>query len=189
VVAGPLVQGARSRAAVWATALAHVVAMLVGSALTATAVAASARVLGPLPAVAVSATCVLAALALLGDPWLRLPGSRWMVPASWVRFGPGGHAALFGLALGSGVVTLVPSAGWYALLAVAQATSPWWTAFTVLTCFGAARAALVPLLTVWSARRGEHPVARIAAVGAISGRLAAVETLLLGVLAVRALRP
>jgi hypothetical protein len=174
---------------VWTTAVAHVAAMLAGSALTAGVLAATARLLGPLPAGAVGAVCLLAAVALLGDPWLRLPGSHWVVPRSWARFGHTGHAALFGLALGSGVATLLPSAGWYALLAVAQASPPWWTTFAVLLCFGAARGALVPLLTVRSARTGEHPVTRIAALGAMTHRLVAVEALLLATLAVEALLP
>jgi hypothetical protein len=162
--------------------------MLAGSALTAAVLAATARLLGPLPAGAVSAVCLLAAVALRGSRWLRLPGSHWVVPWSWARFGHTGHAALFGLALGAGVVTLLPSAGWYALLAVAQAAPPWWAAFAVLLSFGAARGALVPLLTDWSARTGAHPVTRIDALGRMAQRLVGVEMLLLAALAVEAVR-
>jgi hypothetical protein len=170
------------------TVLAHVAAMLAGSALTASALVATARLLGPLPAGAVCAVCLLGAAVLLGGERLRLPGSHWMVPRSWARFGHNGYAALFGLALGSGVATLLPSAGWYGLLAAAQATPPWWGAFAVMLCFGATRGALVPLLTARSAHRGEHPVTRIEALGAMSHRLVAVEALLLAALAVQALR-
>jgi hypothetical protein len=165
-------------------ATAHVAAMLLGSATTAALLLLTARVAGPLPGAAVCAVCAMAALALPGESRLRLPGSHWMVPRSWARFGYSGYSALFGLALGAGFVTLLPSAGWYGVIAVAQAGSPWWTAFAVLLAFGAARAAMTPLLTARSARTGEHPVARIPALAAMSRRLVPMEMLLLGALAV-----
>jgi hypothetical protein len=165
-------------------AAAQVAAMLLGSATAAALLALSARLASPLPGAAVGAICAAAALALLGESRLRLPGSHWMVPRSWARFGYSGYAALFGLALGAGFVTLLPSAGWYGVIAVAQSGSPWWTAFAVLLPFGAARAAMTPVLTARSVRSGEHPVARIPALAAMSRRLAPAEMLLLGALAV-----
>jgi hypothetical protein len=157
--------------------------MLAGSAVTAAALLLSSRLLGPLPAPAVAGVCAAAVVTLLAERWLRAPGSHWMVPRSWARFGHSGHAALFGLALGAGFVTLLPSAGWYGVVAAAQAGSAWWTAFAMLLSFGAARAVLVPLLTVRSARDGRHPVAWIGALGALSRRLLPVEVVLLAALA------
>jgi opacity protein-like surface antigen len=177
----------RSGRAVALTATAHVAGMLLGSAATASLLAISARLAGPLPAAAVAAVCLLAAAALLAESRLRPPGSHWMVPHSWARFGHSGFAALFGVALGAGFVTVLPSAGWYGVVAAAQAGTPWWAAFAILLSFGAARALLVPFLTAWSARHGAHPVARIDALAATARRLRPVELALLVALGAGAL--
>jgi hypothetical protein len=158
---------------------AHVAGMLAGSAATASLLVLSTRLLGRLPGAAVAVICLLAAAALLAEPRLQLPGSHWMVPRSWARFGHSGFAALFGLALGAGFVTVLPSAGWYGVVAAAQAGAPAWTAFAVLLAFGVARAAMVPVLTVRSMRDGAHPVARIGALATAQRRLRPVEMLLL----------
>ena len=177
-------QGARSGRAVALTAAAHVAGMLLGSAATASLLVLSAHLAGRLPAPAVAAVCLLAAGALLVESRVRLPGSHWMVPHSWARFGHSGFAAIFGLALGAGFVTLLPSAGWYGVVAAAQADSTWWVAFAIVLSFGAARALLVPLLTARSGRDGMHPVARIDALAATARRLRPVELALLLVLSV-----
>ena len=179
MVAGPLVQGVRSGRAVALAAAAHVAGMLLGSAATASLLLLSSRLLGPMPVAATAAVCLLAAGALLVEPRLRLPGSHWMVPRSWARFGHSRFAALFGLALGAGFVTLLPSAGWYGVVAAAQAGTTWWSAFAIVLSFGAARALLVPLLTARSAHDGAHPVARIGALAATARRLRPVELTLL----------
>ena len=177
-------QGVRSGRAVALTAAAHVAGMLLGSAATASLLVLSARLAGRLPAPAVAAVCLLAASALAVEARVALPGSRWMVPHSWARFGHSGFAALFGLALGAGFVTLLPSAGWYGVVAAAQADATWWSAFAILLSFGAARALLVPLLTARSAHDGVHPVARIEALAATARRLRPVELALLVMLGV-----
>lgn len=177
-------QGSRSLQAVSLTAAAHASGTLLGSAATATLLVLSTRTVGHLPAVAVASVCLAAAAALLAESRIRLPASRWMVPQSWARFGHSGFAALFGVALGAGFVTLLPSAGWYGVVATAQAGAPWWTAFAVLLAFGTARAAMAPVLTFRSARDGVHPVARLDALAAAARRLRPVEMALLVALGV-----
>src|SRR5690349_12610895 len=100
-------------------AAAHTAAILAGSAFVATVLVLTARTAGALPPAAVAAVCLAAATAVATG--VRVPGSRWMVPREWARFGAAGHAACFGFALGTGVMTLLPSAAFYALLAAAEA--------------------------------------------------------------------
>jgi hypothetical protein len=107
----------------------------------------------------------------------------------WARFGRVGYAALFGFALGTGVLTVVPSAALYALLALAWSAPAWWQTYALVLAFASARAAMVPLLTARSMRTRVHPglhsdrlrdaMARVGAVEATLAVLLALELLLL----------
>jgi len=168
--------------------VAHVLATLTGSALTASALIAVAHVEGRLPLAAVGTVCLLAAAAVAADPRLPAPGSRWMVPREWARFGPTGYAAAFGLVLGTGVVTMMPSAALYAMLATAEAAPAWWQTFLLLLAFGATRALMVVVLTARSARRGRHPVESMAWIARVTTRVATIEALLAAALGTEVLR-
>ena len=184
MVAGPLVQGAGVPAAARA-ATAHTVALWGGSLLTAAALVSLAHVAGPLPSPALAAVCLSAAALLVVEALLplRVPGSSWMVPREWARFGTTRYAALFGLALGTGVATALPSPALYALLAAVEAAPRWWQAVALMLTFGAARAAMAPLLTARSARRGVHPSLGLDRLRDSMARLGIVEIALLGALA------
>lgn len=180
-------QGAPLRSRWLLAVAAHSTALLAGSAVTGGLLAALARATGPLPAPAVGAVALLAAAAVLGEPRLRAPGSRWMVPRQWARLGYTGYAAAFGFALGLGFATLVPSAGWYAVVAAAAGTAAWWQSVVVVLAFGMARAPMAALLTVRSTLRHAHPVAHMDGVVNMARRLAAVEAMLAAALGVQLL--
>jgi len=170
-------------------ATAHSLALLCGSLLTAIVLVAVAGLAGPLPLPAVAAVCLASAvlLALQAVVPLRLPGSHWMVPREWARFGTTRYAALFGFALGTGVVTALPSPALYALLAMVEAAPRWWQAVGLMVVFGLARGAMVPLLTVRSARRGVHPSVGSDRLRDTMARLGVVEIVLLAALGVEIL--
>jgi hypothetical protein len=170
-------------------AAAHTAGMLAGSALTGLALVGLAHLLGPLPDSALAAICLAAAVALVAQTRVAvpLPGSRWMVPREWARFGTTGYAALFGLALGTGVATLLPSPAFYAVLAAGLAAPAWWQAVVLLLGFGAARAGLVPLLTARSVRRRLPPPLDSDRLREAMARLGFLEVALLACLAVEAI--
>jgi hypothetical protein len=170
-------------------ATAHSLALLSGSLLTAVVLVAMAGLAGPLPLPAVAAVCLASAVLLVLQAVvpLRLPGSRWMVPREWARFGTPSYAALFGFALGTGVITALPSPALYALLAMVEAAPRWWQAVGLMLVFGLARGAMVPLLTARSARRGVHPSLGIDRLRATMARLGVVEIVLLVALGVEIL--
>ena len=185
MVARPLVQGAQLMRTV-AAAAAHTVALLAGSAAVAAALVLSARVAAHLPAHGLAVVCALAAVAVAAR--VPVPGSRWMVPREWARIGTVAYSAAFGLALGTGVMTLLPSAALYALLAAAQAAPAAWQAFALLLCFAAARAALVVFLTARSAGGRLHPVAGLDRLRDRMAGLDVAEIVLLAGLSVALLR-
>jgi hypothetical protein len=188
VVAGPLVRGTSGAvAAVWRAAAAHSVGMVAGGAATASLLLLSAWLLGPLPAWAAAVACVVGALALCTQPAVRLPGSHWMVPREWARFGHTRYAAAFGVALGTGVATLLPSPAWYGVLATAQ-RAPVWLGFAILIAFAAARGVMLPWLTARSVRVGEHPVARVERLRPVLARVVPAEVVLAAALAGELLR-
>lgn len=180
MVARPLVQGAQLTQTTVA-AVAHTVATLAGAALTASALLLLRRVAGPVPSAAVAVVCIAAAVAMVAG--VRVPGSRWMVPREWARFGTTGHAALFGFSLGTGVATLLPSAAMYALLVAAASAPSTGQSYAVMLTFAAARGLMVPLLTARSARLGVHPAVGIDRLRDAMARLGSVEVVLLVALA------
>ncbi len=190
MVAAPLVQGAGAGAAAVAAA-AHTAAMLLGAAATASLLVAVNRALGAMPAAAVATICACSAAAIALQAVLHLrmapPGSRWMVPRQWARFGTTAYAACFGFALGTGVMTLLPSAALYALLALAESAPRWWQSYVIMVTFAAARGVMVPLLTTRSIRRGLHPSVGGDRLRDNMARLGVVETVLLAALAMELL--
>jgi len=167
-----------------AAAAVHTLALLAGAATTASALLAVRRVAGPAPAPAVAAVCALAAIAVAVERRWRLPGSSWMVPREWARLGPVGHAGAFGFLLGTGVVTVLPSAAMYAVLVAAESAPHWWHAYAVMLCFGGARASMVIYLTARSTLRALHPVEGLDRLRTAVRRTAVAECLLAAALAV-----
>lgn len=159
--------------------------MLGGSALTAALLLLTRRAAGPMPAWSVATICLLAAVAVVAGPRARVPGSAWMVPREWARLHPTGYAAAFGVVLGTGVLTVLPSAALYALLAVAQSAPAWWQCLAVLLTFGAARAGFTAILTMRSVTGSTHPIAHVRGMHARAARAVPLEvglTVMLGLL-------
>jgi hypothetical protein len=184
VVARPLVQGAQATEAAVAAGV-HTVALLAGATVTASALVVLRLVAGPAPVPVVAAVCIAAALATVAG--VRIPTSRWMVPREWARFGTTGHAALFGFSLGTGVATLLPSAAMYALLVAAESAPSPSRSYALVLTFAAARALMVPFLTVRSAFLGKHPAVGIDDLRDGMARLGVIEVVLLVALATASL--
>ena len=93
----------------------YVAALVAGSVLLA-AILDMVGELAPIPTIVVGITAVAAASMAAGlVP--ALPSSPWRVPRSWSTFGERPFVVVFGLALGAGVLTALPSFGFYVLLA------------------------------------------------------------------------
>jgi hypothetical protein len=143
----------------------HVLALLAGSTSLAAALAGVGSHLELPSAASVGAIAVLAAAAALG---LRPPSSPWRVPRGWAQAGDAGFATIFGFALGLGFPTLVPTFGFYALVAWGL-TEPWQATIPVFAAFALARSLL---LVAASFRSSEERVTDLAAGAMRSVRLA-----------------
>src|SRR5438067_12023313 len=104
--------------------MAYVIAVPVGS-LVLGLVLYSFHHIFPVPQIA--AGWLVLSIAAMVAFQLRIPKleSRWRVPRSWARFGHVWYATLFGLILGFGLVTAIPSAGLYAVVTWALAANGW----------------------------------------------------------------
>lgn len=88
---------------------------------------------------------------------IRLPEIGWRIPQSWARFGYVTYAALFGAILGVGVLTAVPSIGFYALLAWGLAATDWQAIVPAFAAFGMARVLPLLLAALSAKKRGAYP--------------------------------
>lgn len=80
------------------------------------------------------------ALAELTPSAVRMPSLGWSVPRTWwERFGPTIGSTIYGSVLGLGVTTVIPYAGFYALMAMAVFLGPQ-TAVAIGITYGFARA-------------------------------------------------
>jgi hypothetical protein len=75
----------------------------------------------------------------------------------WGRFGHTTYAALFGGILGLGVLTTIPSVGFYALLAWGLVAARWHYVWPVFVAFGVTRALPLLLLAIAAQQRREYP--------------------------------
>jgi hypothetical protein len=142
----PLVKGVRGRVEASVAALAYVAGSLMGSACTGITCVLIGALAGPLPSALVGSLCLCAAVAILTN--VPTVTANWMVPREWARFGYVGYAAAFGATLGAGLITVVPSAGFWALLAFAEAAKPATTAVAVLMIFGLVRGLLMLAIVI-----------------------------------------
>ncbi len=94
-------------------------------------------------------TMVVVAIAyalaeLAGTRW-PVPTRHWLVPKDWGLYGRQCYAALFGLTLGTGLLTVVNFVGLYLLIGLSiLSASPWLGAFLLAT-YGLSRVSLVLL--------------------------------------------
>ena len=125
------------------------------------------EVIGPLPhALVVGTAVVVGAVCFARLPLLSSP---WRVPREWNRFGRVGYAAAFGFALGTGVLTALPSAGLILIGVWSASGVPLHEVGVVWGTFAAAR-----VLTTASASGRSYPavVDRLGQMGAIARKSA-----------------
>ena len=140
----------------WITASAYTVASVVAGATTGLVLGAGGQVLTSVWDIPLAARLTVLAVAVLAGAlfdakvirrplptWHRQVDERWLTTyRGWV------YGAGFGLQLGTGVVTIVPSAVTYAALAAALLAGSWQGGLIVGLVFGAVRS-LPLLLTGW----------------------------------------
>jgi hypothetical protein len=132
-----------------------------------------------LPQEAVGVVAVTSAVVAAIFPHL-LPSSPWRVPRSWARFGRP-YAAIFGFALGTGILTALPSVSFYTLLTWGLAAS-WPATWSVFVLFALARATPLFIAAIPSAER--DPIRLVGGGRNLAAALAPVEGFLLLALAV-----
>jgi hypothetical protein len=162
---------------------AYALGTLVGAFAAAGAWHALGAVLAP-PRWALGLLAVVLALVTARLLPLRLPGSPWRVPRSWGALGHLAYSAVFGAALGTGLVTALPSPGLYALVGWGLGAPAWGTVWPVFLAFGLGRALPVLLLAVQAARQGTYPDAALDRATTMTAFLRPAECLLLAALAV-----
>lgn len=136
-----------------------VAAFLLGLALGALGIAAGWQLLsaatGRPPRWALAVLAALLALVAGKVLALHLPGSPLRVPRSWARLGHTGYSAVFGMALGTGVTTALPSPGLYALIAWGLFAPSWSAVWPVFLAFSLGRAVPFLLLAIHAARTNQ----------------------------------
>lgn len=163
VIAPAAITGGRSRKKMFALVLIFgageaVSATIVGALVGVTGIALRELVPGYLVVLGSLGAIVAAIYAFFAmrGKHLQVPTSRWVVPAAWSSSGKYRFAFLFGLALGTGFLTIVPYIGFYLLL--------------VLGLTGSIKLAVGGMLTFAFARW--LPVAWTAVLYALAGRRA-----------------
>jgi hypothetical protein len=133
--------------------VAYLVALPVGSLVIGFLLHLLASVFGRLPAHAAGAVALVSALVGSRMISVKPPESGWRIPQSWARFGHATYSGLFGGILGLGVLTAVPSIGFYTLLVWGAAADSWQTVWPVFGAFGVARALPLFSLVMGAERR------------------------------------
>jgi hypothetical protein len=131
-----------------------------------------------LPLVVAAAVAIVVSLISALTP-IALPQSRWRVPSVWSQLGPRRYAGAFGVALGLGVVTALPSNGFYVLLFVGLSSESWLLILLALLLFGVARAVPVFASAGYADFTGINPASTTMTWRQISVWLGTVELVLL----------
>lgn len=177
MIASPLVQGCDRAKGVVAFASAAVGAAV----LTGLILHVLASAMEHPPTVVVSAVAIMAAVLSSGATGLVLPGSPWRVPSKWSLWGQVKYATTFGGVLGIGLITALPSPGYYVLIAWGAYAGTLKEVLPVFVAYGAARA--TPGVIVSSfVQPGTHPPVFVDQLRGLAARLRLLEVgLLVGI--------
>lgn len=110
-----------------------------------------------LPLQAVGVVALWSAASGAGLVPFRLPGSGWQVPQKWGKVGDKAYGWLFGVILGFGWLTRLPSVGFYALVAWGLASPSWLNVWVVCLSFAVGRALPFLAIMFWAERAREYP--------------------------------
>jgi hypothetical protein len=156
VIASPPVGGFRSPTKRIVGATVYVIGLVVGAILMALTLHTAASIAAiPLPMV--GATAAAAVFIRAFPTRRRILGSRWRVPRRWGQFGHVPYAAVFGFSLGTGILTALPSAGYYSVLAWGVTAQAWERIWPVFLSFALARAVPMIVSSIESRRGGVYP--------------------------------
>ncbi len=161
--------------------MAYTVALPVGAIATAGALYLAGRFVGGLPFPIVGIVAITGAASSSTLIPVRLPESRWRVPRTWDHFGHTLYAAVFGGVLGLGVLTALPSAGFYTLAAWGLAVGQWQYVWPVFGIFGVVRALVSLLIILRAHQHREYPAELLERVSALTGLVFPAEIVLLTV--------
>jgi hypothetical protein len=127
---------------------------LTGAAAVALALIGFASIVRPFPSSAASVVAFYCAGVIARIFPNIFPGSRWRIPKSWGARGSKFYAAVFGLVLGAGFVTALPSPSFYVLLAWGASAASVGGIFAGFLAFALARAAPIVLLAIREPLKG-----------------------------------
>lgn len=183
----PLVQGFRTRRHWIAGLVAYSVCLPAGAMLLAVAAYHLSRLVGTMPLWVVGAAATIAAASGLG--WLPIdpPESHWRVPQNWGRFGHVCYAGLFGVVLGLGVLTAVPSFSLYVVIAWVFTGPAWHQVWPIFLGFSIARLLPALLVVMMATRSREHPFSVLESITKATGLARRAEIAVLAALGVQLL--
>lgn len=157
MVAPPPGWGSRTKRT-WAFGIvAYLLALPIGAVAFGSLLYLLVSVFGRLPMQVVGAVALTSVIVGSGLASVRLPQSSWRIPQSWARFGHATYAGLFGGILGLGILTAIPSIGFYTLLVWGLASPSWQAAVAIFGAFGVARALPLLFSAMSAKRRGGYP--------------------------------
>lgn len=157
MIAPPPCWGSRTRRAWSSGIVAYLLALPVGAVVVGFSLYLFASASGRLPVQLVGIVALVSSVVGSGVIPIRLPESGWRIPRSWARFGHTTYAALFGGVLGLGVLTAIPSIGFYTLLVWGLSRADWQTVLLIFGVFGVARALPLVFSAIGAKRRGKYP--------------------------------
>ncbi len=125
--------------------------ILIGALATSLVVYFLGHLIGGPPGVLVAAVAFFCAGIGAGVLPNLLPNSSWRIPQAWARWGQAWYAMAFGMALGIGFLTAIPSVGFYVLILGALTLNSIEAVAAVFLAYGFARALPIPLVAIAAA--------------------------------------
>lgn len=159
MIAAPPVRGLRERSK-WLLGLLLYSTSLVAGALTLGVALQALHEVVPLPSIVLGVMGVSLAVYVAYRPTSVLITSPWRVPRSWHQLGSSAFSSVFGAILGFGLLTSLPSSGFYMIVGWGLSASALGAALVVFFTYAVGR--LLPLLVVamQAAFSGEYPETR-----------------------------
>jgi hypothetical protein len=166
----------------------QIVSTSLGSLGLAIFVAGVAALFGHLPLWVVGISALTVAVVAIVKPTWKPFSSTWMIPQGWARAGPIAYSSIFGALLGFAIVTRLPGAAFYVLLAYGLSSSQLLMVAIPFVTFALARA--VPYSAIGLLRKSNHGfLSNMNRISHLSKHARTWEMVALGLMAVPALGP
>lgn len=114
-MATPSGWGFGSRRSILLKLVTYCTGLFIGAEMVAAVLLLVTSVVEARPDSALAAICAVLFLVRLLPPDRSPVGNQWRVPQDWARYGPNGYSFLFGLTLGTGVLTALTTVGYFSV--------------------------------------------------------------------------